>query len=101
MINQAEGYRNDVIPKARGEAQAMIRGAEGFREARVKRAEGDVAKFKAMLAEYKKAKDVTRKRMYLETMEEILPDINKYIVPGGEGGNLLNFLNLNEKGGKK
>lgn len=101
MINQAEGYRNDVIPKARGEAQAMIRGAEGFREARVKRAEGDVAKFKSMLAEYKKAKDVTRKRMYLETMEEILPGIDKYIVPGGDGGNLLNFLNLNEKGGKR
>ncbi len=101
MINQAEGYRNDVIPKARGEAQAMIRGAEGFREARVKRAEGDVAKFKSMLAEYKKAKDVTRKRMYLETMEEILPGIDKYIVPGGDGGNLLNLLNLNEKGGKR
>ncbi|MFQ6678259.1 MAG: FtsH protease activity modulator HflK [Fidelibacterota bacterium] len=101
MINQAEGYRNDVIPKARGEAQAMIRGAEGFREARVKRAEGDVAKFKAILTEYKKAKDVTRKRMYLETMEEILPNIDKYIIPGGDRGNLLNLLNLNEKGGKK
>jgi len=100
MINQAEGYRNDVIPKARGEAQAMIREAEGFREARVKRAEGDVAKFKSMLTEYKKAKDVTRKRMYLETMEEILPNINKYIVPSGDG-NLLNLLNLNAEGGKK
>ncbi len=101
MINQAEGYRNDVIPKARGEAQAMIREAEGFKEARVKRSEGDVAKFKAMLTEYKKAKDVTRKRMYLETMEEILPNIGKYVVPGGDGGNLLNLLNLNTKGGKK
>jgi len=100
MINQAEGYRNDIIPKARGEAQAMIREAEGFREARVKRAEGEVAKFNAMLVEYKKAKDVTRKRLYLETMEEILPNIDKYIVPGGDGGNLLNLLNLNEKGGK-
>ncbi|MBC8322416.1 MAG: FtsH protease activity modulator HflK [Candidatus Marinimicrobia bacterium] len=99
MINQAEGYRNDIIPKARGEAQAMIREAEGFREARVKRAEGEVAKFSAMLVEYKKAKDVTRKRLYLETMEEILPNIDKYIVPGGDGGNLLNLLNLNEKGG--
>ncbi len=99
MINQAEGYRNDVIPKARGEAQAMISEAEGFREARVSRAEGEVARFNAMLVEYKKAKVVTRKRLYLETMEEILPNINKYIIPGGDGGNLLNLLNLNNKGG--
>ncbi len=101
MINQAEGYRNDVIPKARGEAQAMIREAEGFRESRIKRSEGDVAKFNAMLVEYKKAKDVTRKRMYLETMEEILPNIEKYIIPESGGGNLLNLLNLNSEGGKK
>jgi len=101
MINQAEGYRNDVIPKARGEAQAMIREAEGFKEARIKRAEGDVAKYNAMLVEYKKAKEVTRKRMYLETMEEILPNIEKYIVPESGGGNLLNLLNLNSEGGAK
>ncbi len=101
MINQAEGYRNNVIPKARGEAQAMIREAEGFRVARIARAEGDVAKFNAMLVEYKKAKDVTRKRMYLETMEEILPNIEKYIVPDGDGSNLLNLLNLNAQGGVK
>lgn len=94
MINEAEGYRNDVIPKARGEAQAMIREAEGFREARIARAEGDVAKFKAILKEYSKAKDVTRERLYLEAMEEILPGIEKYIVPNGEDGNLLNLLNL-------
>jgi len=101
MINQAEGYRNNVIPKARGEAQAMIREAEGFRVARIARAEGDVAKFNAMLVEYKKGKDVTRKRMYLETMEEILPNIEKYIVPDGDGSNLLNLLNLNAQGGVK
>ena len=95
MINEAEGYRNDVIPKARGEAQAMIRESEGFRESRIKRAEGDVAKFKAIVKEYNKAKDVTKERLYLEAMEEILPGIDKYIVPNGEGRNLLNLLNLN------
>ena len=102
LINEAEGYRNDVIPKARGEAQAMIREAEGFKEARIKRSEGDVAKFKAMLKEYKKAKSITKKRLYLEAMEDILPGIEKFIVPDGEGGNLLNLLNLtgNGKGGK-
>ncbi len=101
MINEAEGYRNDIIPKARGEAQAMIREAEGFRESRIARAEGDVAKFKAILKEYSKAKDVTRERLYLEAMEEILPGIEKYIVPNGEDGNLLNLLNLGGTKGSK
>jgi membrane protease subunit HflK len=93
-INEAQGYRNNVIPKARGEAQAMLREAEAFKEARIKRAEGDVAKFRAMLVEYRKARDVTKKRLYLEAMEEILPGVKKYIVPSGGDGNLLNFLNL-------
>ena len=101
MINEAEGYRNDIIPKARGEAQAMIREAEGFRESRIKRAEGDVAKFKAIVKEYVKAKDVTKERLYLEAMEEILPGIDKYIVPNGEDGNLLNLLNLTGTKGAK
>lgn len=101
MINEAEGYRNNVIPKARGEAQSMILEAEGFRESRISRAEGDVAKFKAILKEYSKAKDVTRKRLYLEAMEEILPDLEKYIVPSGEDGNLLNLLNLGGTKGAK
>ena len=101
MINEAEGYRNDVIPKARGEAQAMIREAEGFRESRIKRAEGDVAKFKAIVKDYINAKDVTKERLYLEAMEEILPGIDKYIVPNGEDGNLLNLLNLTGTKGAK
>ena len=101
MINEAEGYRNDIIPKARGEAQAMIREAEGFRESRIAMAEGDVAKFKAILKEYSKAKDVTRERLYLEAMEEILPGLEKYIVPNGEDGNLLNLLNLGGTKGAK
>jgi membrane protease subunit HflK len=93
-INEAQGYRNDVIPKARGEAQAMLRESEGFKEARIKRSEGDVAKFRAMLVEYRKARDVTKKRLYLEAMEEILPGVKKYIVPNDKDGNLLNLLNL-------
>ncbi len=101
MINQAEGYRNDVIPKARGEAQAQIREAEGYKKARIARAEGDVAKFSAVLKEYRKAKGVTETRMYLETVEDILQNAEKIIVPDGKGnGNLINLLNLNAKGGK-
>tara|TARA_Y100001978_G_C23646863_1_gene411258 strand:- start:143 stop:1099 length:957 start_codon:yes stop_codon:yes gene_type:complete len=104
MINQAEGYRNDVIPKARGEGEAMIRDAEGFKESRIKRAEGDAVKFTTILKEYRKAKNITEKRLYLETMEKVLPDIEKIIVPDKNSGNMLNLLNLNpgkEKGGKK
>ncbi|MEC9456787.1 MAG: FtsH protease activity modulator HflK [Candidatus Neomarinimicrobiota bacterium] len=102
LINQAEGYRNDVIPKARGEAEAMIRGAEGFKESRIKRAEGDVAKFNTVLKEYRKAKDITRERLYLETMEKVLPGVEKVIIPDKDSGNMLNLLNLTtSKGGEK
>lgn len=104
MVNQAEGYRNDIIPKARGEAEAMIRDAEGFRESRIKRAEGDAEKFTTILKEYQKAKSITEKRLYLETMEKVLPGIEKIIIPDKDSGNILNLLNLNAgtgKGGQK
>ena len=102
MVNQAEGYRNDIIPKARGEAEAMIRDAEGFRESRIKRSEGDAVKFTTILKEYRKAKSITQKRLYLETMERVLPGIEKIIIPDKDSGNMLNLLNLNPgKGGKK
>ena len=104
MVNQAEGYRNDVIPKSRGEAEAMIRAAEGFKESRIKRAEGDATKFTTILKEYKKAKSITEKRLYLETMEKVLPGIEKIIIPDKDSGNMLNLLNLNPnqmKGGQQ
>ena len=102
MVNQAEGYRNDIIPKARGEAEAMIRDAEGFKQARIKRSEGDAVKFTTILKEYRKAKSITKKRLYLETMEKVLPGIEKIIVPDKNSGNMLNLLNLNPgKGGQK
>ena len=98
LINQALGYQNDLIPKARGEAVKMIREAEGYREERVKRAEGDASRFLSVLAEYRKAKNVTEKRLYLETMEQILPGIDKVILDE-EAGNLLNILPLGNLGG--
>ena len=102
MVNQAEGYRNDIIPKARGEAEAMIRDAEGFKQARIKRSEGDAVKFTTILKEYRKAKSITQKRLYLETMERVLPNIEKIIIPDKNSGNMLNLLNLNPgKGGQK
>ena len=100
MINQAEGYRNDVIPKARGEAESMIRDAEGFKESRIKRSEGDAEKFSTILKEYRKAKSITEKRLYLETMQKVLPGIEKFIVPDKNSGGLLNLLNLNSTNSK-
>ena len=100
MINQAEGYRNDVIPKARGEAESMIRDAEGFKESRIKRSEGDAEKFSTILKEYRKAKSITEKRLYLETMQKVLPGIEKFIVPDKNSGGLLNLLNLNSTNNK-
>lgn len=72
LRNEAEAYRNDIIPRARGEGQRMIQEAEGYRESQVARARGEAARFTSVLSAYQTAKDVTIRRLYLETMEEIL-----------------------------
>lgn len=100
LIKEAEGYQEDILPKARGRAASIIREAEGYKAERVKRAQGDAEKFLAVLKEYKKAKDVTRKRLYLETMEQILPGIRKFVIDPEAGGSLLQFLPLEEGGTK-
>ncbi|NQS98589.1 MAG: FtsH protease activity modulator HflK [candidate division Zixibacteria bacterium] len=94
-INQAQGYRNDIIPKARGEAEKMLREAEGFAARRVAESEGDAKNFLNILAEYSKAKNITRKRMLLETMEIILPRVQKYILTGEGTMNLLPLAGKN------
>jgi membrane protease subunit HflK len=100
LIKEAEGYNKDVLPKARGEARSRVLAAEAYKAERIKRAEGDKDKFLSVLKEYQKAKDVTRKRLYLETMEQILPGIRKFVIDSEVGGNLLQFLPL-EEGGEK
>jgi modulator of FtsH protease HflK len=80
LINEARGYQADVIPKARGEARKIEREAEAYKEQRILRANGDAAKFSSMLAEYGKAEQVTRQRMYLETMERVLSKVEKKVV---------------------
>jgi len=70
--NEAESFRNDIIPRARGEAERMIQEAQGFRESQVARARGEAGRFLAVLSAYQAAQDVTTRRMYLETMEEIM-----------------------------
>jgi membrane protease subunit HflK len=94
LIQEAEGYKEDIIPKARGEARSLILAAEAYKEEKIKRAQGDVAKFLAVLAEYEKAKDVTRKRLYLETMEQVLPGIRKFIIDSETSGGILKLLPL-------
>ena len=99
VINQAWEAYNKVIPRARGEAEKTIREAEGYALKRVNMAEGDAAKFIAVWETYKTAKDVTRKRLYLEAMNEILAKAgNKFIVDSSQTG-ILPLLNLNKQGG--
>ena len=100
FVKEAEGYREDILPKARGKAEAIIRAAEAYKAERVKRAQGDADRFLTVLKEYRNAKDVTRKRLYLETMERILPGIRKFVIDPDAGGSLLQFLPL-EKGVEK
>lgn len=94
MIHEAEGYRNAIIPEARGKAAQVVRKAEAYNSEVTKKAEGDASRFMQQYQEYKKAPKITRKRIYLETMEEVYPQINKFIVPE-KGGGVLPILPLN------
>lgn len=94
LINEAESYRNEIIPKARGNAAEIINKAVAYKEKRIAEAKGDVANFIQILERYNMGKEVTRKRMYLETLEEILPGMEKYIVDSK--GNLIKWLPLED-----
>ncbi len=96
VTNEAKGYWEDIIPKARGKSEEIMREAEGYKQERIKRAQGDAHRFLAVLREYEKSEEVTKKRLYLETMEEILPGIQKFVIDSKVGGNLLPFLPLGE-----
>jgi len=100
MINQAWEAYNKVVPKAKGEAEKTIRQAEGYELNRINRAEGDADKFNSVYQAYRQSKDVTKRRLYLEAMTEILPKIErKYIIDKDQKG-LLQILQLQEKGEK-
>lgn len=94
LINQAQGYRNDIIPRAKGEAAELVNRARGFAQARVNRSQGETNRFLATLKEYNQAKDVISKRIYIETMEEILPNMEKIIIDGKGGERVLPYLPL-------
>lgn len=80
IVNESQGYANDVIPRARGEAQQMIESAEAYKRKKINEAEGDASRFSQVAAEYSRASEVNGRRIYLETMEQILPRIRKLIV---------------------
>ncbi|NLV24882.1 MAG: FtsH protease activity modulator HflK [Deltaproteobacteria bacterium] len=94
LILQARGEYNREVPKARGVARSRILEAEGYAVERINRAEGERARFLALLEEYRKAPEVTRRRLYLETMEQVLPKVSEIYVLDHQGGGLLPHLPL-------
>ncbi len=94
LINQAHGYRNDLIPRAKGEAAQDVNQAKGFAQARIARAQGEANHFLKTLKEYKQAKDVISKRVYIETMEEVLSKTDLIILDSNISRNVLSYLPL-------
>jgi membrane protease subunit HflK len=94
-INNARKYENDRIPKARGEAQALLEQAEAEKQSRILNAQGDVAKFNAIYAEFAKNPGVTQSRLVIETLEKVLPQAQIFITDSGNG-NTVNYMSLNE-----
>ena len=99
--NEAEAYANDVIPRARGEAAKILQAAEAYKQKVVAAAEGEASRFISIYNEYAKAKEVTQERMYLETMEKVLADIDKVIIEKNAGAGVVPYLPLPELGKKK
>ena len=94
--NEAEAYANDVIPRARGEAAKILQAAEAYKKEVVAKAEGEASRFLSIYSEYAKAKEVTQERMFLETMEKVLADINKIIIDKNSGSGVVPYLPLQE-----
>src|ERR1700742_90137 len=96
LQNEAQTYANRVVPDAKGRAAQILQAAEGYKQQAVAEAKGQAARFTKVLDEYKKAPDVTRQRIYLETMERILGASEKLVYDGGPGQNIVPYLPLNE-----
>ena len=94
--NQAETYANGVVPEARGQAQRLLEEANGYRDEVVARAQGEADRFSKLLAEYRKAPEVTRQRLYLDTMQQVYGSTSKVLVTGKDGQNNLLYLPLDK-----
>jgi membrane protease subunit HflK len=97
LINEARREYNKIIPLAEGERDQRIREAEGYRLKRVNEAEGDIARFNAVLAEYLKAPEVTKRRIYLETLQQVLPKLRSKIILDEQGRQILPLLQLDSE----
>jgi len=95
IINQANAYKADIVPKARGEANAMLERAEAYRQRVIAQADGETDRFLKILSEYKKAPEVTRERLYLETVEQVMSNSSKVLVDLQSGNNIM-FLPLDK-----
>ena len=95
LINEARRDYNKVIPLAEGEKDQRIREADGYRLKRINEAEGDVARFSALFAEYSKAPEVTRRRIYIETLQDVMPGIRSKIIVDEQARSILPLLNVN------
>lgn len=93
-INEAQGYKNDILPRAKGQAAQEIQQAEGYKATKVARAKGEVNRFLALLDQYTKAPEITRTRLYLETMEEVLAKTKKVVLHNDAGRGVLPLLPL-------
>ena len=96
LQNEAQTYANRVVPEARGRAAQIIQGAEAYREQTVAEAKGQTSRFLQVLDQYKKAPDITRQRMYLETMERLFGGTDKIIVDSGAAGSVVPYLPLDQ-----
>ena len=94
-INLADAYKEDILPRAEGDAAKLLRESEAYKATKIAEATGEADRFNLILTEYSKSKSVTRKRLYLEAMEEILPGITKFIIKNEDSNNLLQLLQLN------
>lgn len=100
--NEAEAYRNEILPKSKGEASQRTQSAEAYKQAVINKAQGEAERFLSVYEAYKQGKDVTIKRLYLETMENVLANSNKVIIdPSAKGGNVLPILPLGQMQNQK
>lgn len=96
LRNEAEAYRNDIIPRARGEAEMMLQKAEGYKQEVVAKSKGEAERFISVYESYSQSKDVTRERIYLETLEKTLKNIDKIIIDESATGSVVPYLPLPE-----
>jgi modulator of FtsH protease HflK len=100
FINEANGYQSAIIPEVRGQVETILREAEAYREEKMRRAQGEAQRFLQTLREYQQAKEITRKRLVLETLEEVLPQMEKIILEDGVGTNLVPIFPLGKRDGQ-